>query len=220
MTHGSFIDYESQKTVLSTMSVFPSIGWTYPGAPSRRSLGPESLSGCSLQHGWTCTNVGCVLLRRAHRECSRGLTRLPADGAPAIFLSFLSWAADGAHHVHDFSRAAFIIKTKNRQVVCESCGDCQGPGCKFCNVQARLAAGSVGDLRISAWERPHLPARGPLQPTGAQQRISLCGLFEKQAFRPGLGVKIRAEQESPLVDVQASNSCHEPVVKLRPGSLL
>ena len=56
---------------------------------------------------WTCTSLGCALLRRDHREGSRGLTRLPADGAPAVLLTFLSWAADGAHHVHDCLRLSW-----------------------------------------------------------------------------------------------------------------
>ena len=48
----------------------------------------RSHSGCSLQHGWTCTSSGCVLLRRDHREGPRGLACLPGDGAPAVLLPF------------------------------------------------------------------------------------------------------------------------------------
>ena len=40
-------------------------------------------------HVWTCTSLGCALLWREHREGFRGLTRLPADGAPAVLLPLL-----------------------------------------------------------------------------------------------------------------------------------
>ena len=54
-----------------------------------------------------------------HREGFRDLTRLPADGPPAVLPSFLSLAGEGAHHVHD----CFSFRTDELLRVSTPCFD-------------------------------------------------------------------------------------------------